>query len=534
MHKLVLFYFLVFVGYTSCTLSEKGSPPVPPFLTSNGNQTPTYEEGMQFWTDFAKFYQEVDLQEIGTTDAGLPLHVVIIDLDRPRKVEGYELRQKQLLLINNAIHPGEPDGVDASMLMASELLEDSNFHKRMKNTVVVIIPFYNIGGTLNRNTNSRANQNGPEEYGFRGNAQNLDLNRDFIKMDSKNARSFAELITLIDPDLYIETHVSNGADYTYVMTYLTTQEDKMGGRLKDSLRKSYTPFLIKEMGKRGYPMSPYVNVHGTSPEEGFATFYDQPRYSTGFLALKQIPGYITETHMLKPYKERVLATKAFLETGIRLMNRSDVASVKKIDRESVQKQDSFALDWALDESSVQAFHFAGYHAEYKPSEVTGEMRLWYNKEKLIENKISYYPNLKPTKWAASPSYYVLKRGFVDVEDRLKSNGVEMTEFQRDTTILLIIFKVDTFSTSSKPYEKHYVHSKSRFTLSKKEILIHKGDYLIPANNVNKRFLLEVLHPEAPDSYFNWNFFDAILQQKEWYSDYVFEDEAAERLRSDED
>ena len=92
----------------------------------------------------------------------------------------------------------------------------------------VFIPQYNVGGASRRNCCTRANQDGPEGYGFRGNAANLDLNRDFIKMDSRNAEAFVALFRAMDPDVFVDTHTSNGADYPYTMTLITTQEDKAG------------------------------------------------------------------------------------------------------------------------------------------------------------------------------------------------------------------------------------------------------------------------------------------------------------------
>jgi len=516
-----------------CSTTEKGEAPVPPYtLSESKNTTPTYEEGIRFWQEMADYYPEIAMHKYGTTDAGKPLHLVVIDGERPRPIDAYKSGQKQLLLINNAIHPGEPDGVDASMLLAHDLMENKAYKSLLSKTSIIIIPFYNIGGALNRNSYSRANQNGPEEYGFRGNAQNLDLNRDFIKCDSRNALTFATLINDIDPDLYIETHVSNGADYPYVMTYLSTQEDKMGGTLTDKLRKEWTPFMEKEMGEAGFGMAPYVNVHGESPENGYATFYDQPRYSTGFLALRGIPGYITETHMLKPYQQRVEATLSFLRSGVKLLHTHRVRD--EIDRTRLAHKNTteFPLDWALDSAGVSAMVFDGYTASYKPSEVSGANRLYYDRDKPYSAKIPYWGVMKPTKLVTAPAYYVLRRGFTEVEERLRANGVEMIEVTGDTALEAEVYHLKKFETSQSPYEKHYFHYGTEVSAERHTINVRKGDWIIPLDNNLRRFVVEVLEPTGPDSYFNWNFFDAVLQQKEWYSAYVFEDEAADLLEND--
>src|SRR5205085_10849189 len=130
------------------------------------------------------------------------------------------------------------------------------------NVVLAFIPVYNIGGCLNRNSNTRVNQNGPEEYGFRGNSQNLDLNRDFTKCDSKEARSFAQLFHYLNPDIFIDNHVSDGADYQHTMTLITTQYDKLG-TLGTYLKNTFEPAIYSGMKQKGWDMVPYVNFETT-------------------------------------------------------------------------------------------------------------------------------------------------------------------------------------------------------------------------------------------------------------------------------
>lgn len=524
--------FTIALAAISCGEKKATVAPVPPFeLSESKNTTPTYEEGIAFWEQMADYYDEIRLMKYGITDAGYPLHVVIIDGDRPKPLGSYKRSMKQTMLINNAIHAGESDGVDASMLLANQLMTDSRAKKLLENTTVVIIPFYNIGGALNRNSATRANQNGPEEYGFRGNAQNLDLNRDFMKCDSKNAMSFATFINELDPDLYMETHVSNGADYPYTITYIASQEDKIGKAVGGQLRSEWTPHITKKVAAAGFQICPYVNVHGTPPDNGFATFYDSPRYSTGYLSLRGTPGYVIETHMLKPYQKRVEATYEFLLAGVDLLSKFSIRAAVDQQRKINKNSTDFVLDWALD-SSARAMVFNGYEAGYKASEVTGEQRLFYDRSKPWSNKIPYYDKLKPTKTVEAPTFYLLKRGFVAVEERLRANGVALEEYGKDTVLDLEVYHIDTFSTVTQPFEKHYYHFDTRVSKSVKKVAIAKTDYLIRLDNDYKRFLVESLEPEGPDSYFNWNFFDAILQQKEWYSAYVFEDEAAKMLQSD--
>jgi hypothetical protein len=275
------------------------------FETSNGTQTPEYSEVISYYEQLAKAYPEINMQAIGETDSGNPLHIVTLNPDKA--FDFSEIRKsKRILMVNNGIHPGESDGIDATMMLFRDIVQGKIDMPR--NTVLVAIPIYNIGGSLNRNTGTRANQNGPEEYGFRGNARNFDLNRDFIKSDTKNARAFAQIYHLVQPDVFIDNHVSNGADYQYTLTHLFTQHNKLGGELGNYLHTVMHPKLDRKLTEKDWDITPYVNVFNSTPEKGFSQFMDSPRYSTGYTTLFNTLGMMLETHMLKPYKLRVEGT----------------------------------------------------------------------------------------------------------------------------------------------------------------------------------------------------------------------------------
>ncbi len=536
MNKLIIALFAL--TFVACEKSQKkGSKvadselPIPYFLSdSTKNQTPTYREVIEYWESLSKASDMVEIEEFGMTDKGLPLHLVHLGSATSNK--DLAQREKPLLLINNAIHPGEPDGVDACMLVAYDLLRSNS--ALLREVDIRIIPIYNIGGALNRNSFSRANQNGPAEYGFRGNAQNLDLNRDFVKLDSRNAFSFAELIDRLDPDFYVETHVSNGADYSYVMTYLASQEDKLDEPLGDFMRFKMTGNMLANMANAGFEMVPYVNVHGVPPDEGYSTFYDSPRYSTGLLSLIQTPGYITETHMLKPYGKRVESTRQFIHSTIKLLsdNGTDLLSSREQARQHVAEATRVNLDWEVDHERADSIGFRGYEAKYKQSPVSGAQRLYYDRESPWSAVIPFYAYMNPTNSVNYPKAYLLKRGYVHVEERLAAHGVVVEELREDTVLHVEVYHIDTFSTGSQPYEGHYGHHNTRVNRDTQEISFQRGDLIVGLNDHRKRLIAELLEPEAPDSYFNWNYFDAILQQKEWYSPYVFEDKALDILESD--
>ena len=528
---------LLILLQVACSDSIDPSKLTTPFEQSDSLETTTYAEGIAWWRALEEASPYVCMREFGKTDAGLPLHVVIVNAARNFSKTQIGESGKTVLLINNAIHPGEPDGVDASMIYVRDLVASADFKKTYQDVVFLIIPFYNVGGALNRNCCSRANQNGPLSYGFRGNARNLDLNRDFTKADSKNAQSFLAFYNQWNPDVYLETHVSNGADYPYTLTYLLSHPKKLTPPLDDAIESLFSKPLETLMEAQGDPIIPYVNVFGTSPDSGYQRFYDSPRYSTGFTALHHAIGLLTETHMLKPFKQRVASTLRFMQNLGTLVaqNSQTIQSLRSQAIENSRNQDDYVLDWQVDESNPSKLMFRGYRAYTDTSEVTQQPQLYYDRNDVWEAEIDYFDKLIPTVRAKAPSYYLVPRAWPEVVDRLKWNGVEMKLIDRDTTLDCGVYSIEDMETSETPYEGHYNHHHTRASKELRTVKIRKDEYyLISLDQHSKRFLLEVLEPEGPDSYFNWNFFDEILQQKEWFSSYVFEPEAAAMLDDPEE
>ena len=470
---------------------------------------------------------------MGPTDAGHPLHLIVISTaDNFDKKE--VANTKNIILINNGIHPGEPDGIDATMLLARDIVQGK--YKLPSSIILAVIPVYNIGGALNRSTNYRIDQNGPVEKGFRGNSQNLDLNRDFIKMDSKEATSFAKIFTMLDPDVFIDNHVSNGADYQHVMTLLTSQHDKLGGAMGEYINKTFEPSLYPMMKKKGFDLVPYVNHFGESPDKGWPEFYDSPRYGSGYATLWNTFSFVPETHMLKPYTQRVAATKALMESFIEFTsaNGRKIKELREQTNKSQEAQTVFPIAWKWDKNQFTEINFKGYEAGYKASEVSGLQRLYYDRSKPFEKRIPFYNTYIDTLSVQKPTAYIIPQGWWKVIERLEANGITIQRLKNDTTLRVEAYRIESYQSTARPYEGHHPNRDVRVSKTKKNIKFSKGDYYISTDQKGVRFLIEVLEPQAEDSYFTWNFFDAMLGQKEGFSNYVFEETAAEYLKTHPD
>lgn len=504
----------------------------PIIFDTNQNYTATYDEGIAYYSNLAEAYDQISMTPFGMTDSGNPLHEVIISQDKDFDPVSIRKSGKTVLLINNAIHPGEPCGVEASMLLARDLVSDKKMKGLLNDVVVVIIPYYNISGALNRNSHTRANQEGPHEYGFRGNVRHLDLNRDFVKCDTKNAESFNKLIAKWKPEVMIDNHTSNGADYQYVMTLIATQKDQLNPFVSRYMTDVMLPELYASMKSKRYEMTPYVNVSKT-PDDGIYGFMDLPRYSSGYAAMHNTISFMPEAHMLKPYKDRVLSTYDFslsMLEHIQAHRAELMAARAKADDDTRMKSD-FHLRYSLDYDSPEMMTFKGYEAKYKPSAVTGEPRLYYDRNSPYEKEIPYYNNYKPTLTVNKPNAYIFPQAFREVADRLRWNGVKVEQLQEDKVMTVQAYRIESYK-DAKAYEGHYLHYDVEVSKSEQKLQFYKGDYIVYTNQVSNNYLVNALEPQHPDSYFAWNFMDGILMQKEYFSSYIFEDTAAKMLADD--
>lgn len=521
--KKVFFQFLFLLWFCNTTQAQ-----LLPVETNDFTKSATYEECVNFYSELHKKYPEnTSMDTMGLGDIGLPIYVF--------KIIGNGDKKLKLLVLNN-IHPGEPEGTDASMFIAREVLCGAISKSVTSHLDIYIVCQYNVDGTVNRSCCSRANQNGPDDVGFRGNARNLDLNRDFIKCDSRNAKAFVQYFNRNKFHLMIDNHTSNGADYQYVLTYFHTRPEKLSPHLVPAM-ETLDRNLKTNLLKKGWPTAPYVETRKAVPDSGITAFWESGRYSTGFAALHHCIGFTVETHMFKPYTDRLKATHEFLLQFIQQAGKPEVVNVilsryqlatKPV--KSVVKHENIA--WQHDFSRYDTILFKGYEFEYKQSDLTGQNRLYYNRNKPWERPIPYYRYFVPTDSVKVPEYYLIPWAWHEVVDRLQWNGISMRRMSSNDSVWVRASYIKSLETYKSPYEGHYVHYNVQTRDTFVNIVMHKGDYIVPVNNANYKFLSAVLEPRSPDSYFAWNTFDAILQQKEWFSDYIWIDKAKEILEND--
>lgn len=506
-----------------------------PYEQGNKNQTTTWAECIAWYEELARRFPRIlSFGVVGTSDAGLPIHAGVVTADGVFDREQIKREGRPVFFNNNGIHPGEPEGVDACMALVRDFCVEPARLAALGKTVFLFVPLYNVDGSINRANTSRVNQEGPEQFGFRGNARHLDLNRDFVKCDSLTAQVFNQLFTAWDPDVMVDTHTSNGADYPYTMTLIHTQADKLGGALGEFLRDTMLPHMFAEMAERGWPTCPYVNPIKDSPDDGIAEFLETPRFSTGFAALHHTIGFMPETHMLKPFADRYASMRALVETTLdfTIAQAGTIQRLRRAARDEGKARREWPVHWAMDEGKPSTFRFRGYAAVRSPSELGNYMRLSYDRDQPWERDIAYFNSFPADITVATPRAYVLPQAWREAVERLQWNGVAMERIEADKMIEVQYYHIKSVGSRPGAYEGHMFHDDVQLVKCKAQVAVRAGDWWIPLDQDQARYAIETLEPEGHDSFFRWGFFNSVLEKKEAYSDYVFEDHALELLRDE--
>jgi len=524
MRNIIAFLGMAFISVNSCVAQWR----------FDGDTTATWEQAIARFKELDRMHSGAKLFEIGNDDDGSPLHLFVISDGSGFTPDSLRAAGKNILWITNAIHPGEPDGVDASMLLAQALLESDQLMGLTVNAAVCIVPVYNISGAKQRSSTSRANQNGPKGYGFRANARNLDLNRDFIKTDSRNARSLISAMTYWDPDIYFETHVSNGADHQYVMELMISHPALMDTALVGFTERLLVPRQYEWMGSRNIKMGPYFETLHNTPEQGLTGFVDGPRYSTGYATLRQRIGILSESHMLKPYADRVNATLHLMFGTLACMNEhpAELFAARKQARASAEECLHYATNWSIDTNEVAAHVWSGYAVDTVKSEVSGLPRIHYDHKRPTEGKVPWMNAGTAALHIERPVAYLIPQAWHEVIDRLRLDAVPMEVLTGDRPFISEVQYIEDHTDTKQPYEGHYLHRNITTTTKRDTLMGRVGDVRVPMGNATDALVMVILEPRCADSFFAWGFFDSILQQKEWFSDYVFEDIAKDLLAKD--
>lgn len=501
-------------------------------------ETPRYEETIRYCKRLAEASPWIEYTTFGTSPRGRDLALLIVDRNGNFSADKVRATDNVVFLIQAGIHAGEIDGKDAGLMLIRDIAIDKKYTSLLDKVTILFMPIFNVDGHERFGPYSRANQNGPKEMGWRTTAINLNLNRDFLKADAPEMQAWLRLYDEWLPEFFADCHVTDGADYQYVVTYAVETFGNMDQGLTVWAEDRYENPLRKKMKKSGFPIIRYNSYRANNdPRSGLVSWASPPRLSTGYAALQNRPAVLIETHMLKDYKTRVTATYDLLKHTLEILN-DESASLKKAVLEADLRTatpefraEPFPLTFRLAGDSVM-IDFLGYDYDVVESDLTGGK--WHRfGNKPLKMSIPYFNRQTPELTVELPEAYILPPEWTDVIKRLKLHGVELRYLSHERVIPVKSYRLTSPEWRSQPYEGRFT---VRFTAEDiTEARVYpKGSVVVDMNQRCARIAANALEPRAPDSFVFWGFFNTIFERKEYIESYIMEDLARKMLAADED
>jgi hypothetical protein len=415
-----------------------------------------------------------------------------------------------------------------------EILITREKQSLLDNTILLIIPVLNIDGHERISPFNRPNQNGPKKMGWRTNALNLNLNRDYLKADSSEIRSFLKLFNDWLPDFMIDNHTTNGADYQYHVTYGIETHQNIDRGLLNLIDKKYLPHLLSKVEDDGFIIGPYMEFKAGTIENGIIDLPAPPRLSHGYCATQNRICLLVETHSLKPFSNRVFSTKSMMEHSISFVNDNHkelVSLNKQADKETVKYYLSTKKKFPLilkGNGKFDKFIFKGFEWYDEHSEITDSpVRKYTNKPMEIE--IPIFNKANSLKKVSVPAAYLIPQQFSEIIDVLEAHQIKFNVLKSAKNVKVEKYRFEDIQFASKPYEGRQSPS-FRCIVFLEKLDIEAGTLIVYTNQRQLRVIVNLLEPEAPDSFVNWGFFNAFFERKEYAEAYVMEPYAKQMMK----
>lgn len=522
MKTLWLTFCLLFLSGFSIQADPFSSADADRFLTdcekSDFARTPRYAETIDYCRLLASFSPMVHYTTFGVSPEGRDLPLLIVDKDGLTTPEEIRGSGKAILFVEACIHSGEPDGKDAGFILLRDLVIRRQHLDLLDKVSLLFVPIFNVDGHENFSAQNRINQNGPEELGTRVTGQLLNLNRDFLKADAPEMRDWLKLYNRWMPEIFIDIHVTDGADFQYVMTYsIETRSTHLEEGLRRWTADVYERGLNEEMRRSGYPIFPYFSFREyNKPESGILIDLFDPRYSQGYVAARNRVGLLVENHIYKPYKQRVLATVELLKATLRILGKereSLLAAIEQADRtvgSSAFRSRPLAFDFqAADRDSMQV-DFLSWERDTVQSDLSGALWVTHNYNRPLTVSTTLITSYQPTLTVNLPEAYILMPQWKSVIDLLDLHAIRYTRLSGGERVTVQTYRY-TGATFDTRQSEGRVPVHTTFTTQTEELVCPPGALLIDMNQPSARIAAWLLEPCAPGSLTYWGFFNQVIQ-----------------------
>jgi hypothetical protein len=502
---------------------------------SDCKKTPRYKQTLEYCKALDSASKKIKFISFGVSGQGRELPLMIIDKQGYNEPQEIRSAGRIVLMIQACIHPGESEGKDAGLMLLRDLVLENKFPGLLDHVSILFIPIFNVDGHERFGPYNRINQNGPEEMGWRVNATNLNLNRDYLKADTPEMQGWLMLFNKWLPEFFIDTHTTDGADYQYVLTYYMNIYGGMDENLTSWTKDIFLKNWISSMESSGIPVFPYIEFRSWhDPKSGINGGVSPPMLSQGYTALRNRPGLLVETHMLKTYRQRVSATYECLVNSLRILNK-EYKNLQDIEQKAdafsssaVFRQNEFPLRFKVLHNDSIMMDFLGIHYTRIKSQITGDNWYKYGTEKET-TKIPFFDKTQVQISAKLPEAYIIPVEWKPVIERLILHGVRISYLKHDTLLNVATYRFSNPKWQSTPYEGR--HPLTNFDLKETTVerIFNTGSALIDLSQPASGIIAQLLEPKGNGSFVYWGFFDAVFEQKEYAENYVMEEKAKKML-----
>ncbi|MBO9768516.1 MULTISPECIES: M14 family metallopeptidase [Xanthomonas] len=501
-------------------------------------QTGRYDEVIALCDAFAQRYpQAVRCIQFGTTPEGRPMKALIASTSGALDAQSAAQRKLPVVLVQGGIHAGEIDGKDAGFLALRELLDGKAGHGVLDKLVWVFVPVFNVDGHERFGAWNRPNQRGPEQMGWRTTAQNLNLNRDYVKADAPEMQAMLQLVQQWDPLMYVDLHVTDGAKFEHDVSVQVEPAHAGDASLqRDGTR--WRDAVLADLKRQGSLPLPYYPsfVHEDDPSSGFADDVSPPRFSHGYFLLRNRFGMLVETHSWKDYPTRVRITRNAIVSVLQQAARHGTqwrADALAADQRATRLAGTTEpLSFAAG-PDARTVAFRGYAYTRTPSPISGALMTRYDESKPQVWKVPLRDQIKPDVVVDAPrgGYLVPAAQAALVGEKLRLHGIQFTTIGNAAQRPVQTFRADAVKFAARSNESHQtVELSGQWRDESRDV--PAGSLFVPIAQSKARLVMAILEPQAPDSLLQWGFFNTAFERKEYMEAYVAEDVARDMLAND--
>lgn len=489
----------------------------PKFVThyekNNFNRTPRYAETVEFCKLLDENSPMVTYSSIGISPQGREIPLLIADKDGLTSPDAIRAKGRSVVLVEAAIHAGEPDGKDAGLMLIRDIAIYNKFPGILDNVSLLFIPIINVDGHEDFGSFYRINQNGPEEVGARYTAQRYNMNRDFIKADAPETRALIRLYKKWMPELFMDIHVTNGTDFQYVSTYGVDHCGFLNDNLLKWTNNVYEKKLKEGVAAAGFPIFPYFESYSnTNQRAGVLPNNFPPQYSNGYASANNRIGILIENHIYKPYKQRVESSYNMILQSLKIIGENSSELQKEIadaDNNSASgmfRKDSLPLMFSHDFKDSVVVDYLAWNDKTVKSDLSGAEWTYSDRTSPVTIRLPLFISYKKDLLIKLPKAYIIPQEQIETRELLDLHGIKYSTLNSDTTIYVETYRFVNPKWSEFPNEGRVILT-TGYTTQKEYVKFSKGDLIILTAQPKVKIIAHMLEPKSPTSLVYWGFYN---------------------------